>query len=277
MPGILYIVATPIGNLEDMTLRALRVLKEVDVIAAEDTRHTRLMLSHFQIGTPLTSYHEHNERTKAQQLVARLDRGENIALVSDAGTPAISDPGYRLVRAAVNAGVSVVPVPGPSALAAAISAGGLPSDEFVFVGFLPAKKGQRRSKLQELRDQRRSIVAYEAPHRVREALADIYDVLGDRALVLARELTKIHEEFLRGRVSEVIGQIAGREMRGEITLIIEGAAAEVRVPEEILGAEIEELQSAGMRVKEVAATLGEKYGHSKREIYRLILKRGRAD
>jgi 16S rRNA (cytidine1402-2'-O)-methyltransferase len=271
MPGVLYIVGTPIGNLEDITLRAIRTLKEANLIAAEDTRHTQILLKRFEIHTPLTSYHEHNERSKAPELVARLGRGENIALVSDAGTPAISDPGYRLVFAALQGGIRVVPIPGPSAVISALSASGLPSDGFLFAGFLPAKKQERRTKLQSLRNERHSIVFYEAPHRLREALDDMHLVFGDRRVVVARELTKVHEQFLRGRLSEVIGQVAAAEIRGEITVIIEGSSATQAVSTEELRKEIEQLQNNGMRLKEIAEVLGERYGYSKRDIYQLAL------
>jgi 16S rRNA (cytidine1402-2'-O)-methyltransferase len=271
MPGILYIVATPIGNLEDITLRAIRTLKEADVIAAEDTRHTQVLLKHFAINTPLTSFHEHNERAKTAQLVTRLERGESIALVSDAGTPAISDPGYRLVVAAIGAGIRVIPIAGPSALIAALSAAGLPTDGFDFRGFLPARKQERRSKLQELRDGRYTMVFYETPHRLQESLDDVREILGDRRMVLAREVTKLHEEFLRGRISEVIGEVSRRAIRGEMTLVIEGCSDSNAASEEALVDEIDKLKGEGMRIKEIAEIIGEKYGYSKREIYRLAL------
>jgi 16S rRNA (cytidine1402-2'-O)-methyltransferase len=274
MPGTLYIVATPIGNLEDITLRAIRTLKDADIIAAEDTRHTQTLLRHFTINTPLTSYHEHNERAKTNQLIARLERGESIALVSDAGTPAISDPGYRLVMEATRLGIRVVPIPGPSAVIAALSAGGLPTDGFNFRGFLPARKRERRSKLQELRVDRYSIVVYETPHRLKESLDDIREIFGDRRIVLARELTKIHEEFLRGRISEVIGEVSRREIRGEVTLIIEGCSDVNPPSEEALRDEIAKLKGEGMRVKDIAEMIGEKYGYSKREIYGLAMEQG---
>jgi 16S rRNA (cytidine1402-2'-O)-methyltransferase len=274
MPGTLYIVATPIGNLEDITLRALRILKDTDVIAAEDTRHTQTLLRHFAINTPLTSYHEHNERAKTVQLVARLERGESIALVSDAGTPGICDPGYRLVVEATRVGIRVVPIPGPSALIAALSASGLPTDGFNFRGFLPARKRERRSKLQELRVGRYSIVVYETPHRLKESLDDIREILGERRMVLAREVTKIHEEFLHGRISEVIAEITHREIRGEVTLIIEGSSDLQPPSEEALREEIVKLLADGLRVKEVAEVLGEKYGYSKRQIYGLAMEQG---
>ncbi len=274
MPGTLYIIATPIGNLEDITLRGIRILKDTDVIAAEDTRHTQTLLRHFAINTPLTSYHDQNERAKTVQLVARLERGESIALVSDAGTPGISDPGYRLVVEATRVGIRVVPIPGPSALIAALSASGLPTDGFNFRGFLPARKRERRSKLQELRVDRYSIVVYETPHRLKESLDDIREILGERRIVLAREVTKIHEEFLRGRISEVIAEIAHREIRGEVTLIIEGCSGLHPPSEEALREEIVKLLADGLRVKEVAEVLGEKYGYSKRQIYGLAMEQG---
>ena len=274
MPGILYIVATPIGNLEDITLRALRVLKEVDVIAAEDTRHTQILLNHHGIRTPLTSYHEHNERTKAQELVARLEQGQDIALVSDAGTPAISDPGFRLVVAAIHAAVRIIPIPGASALTAILSASGLATDRFIFEGFLPAKKKQRRERLQTLRDETRTLVFYEAPHRLRDALDDVHELLGNRETVLAREVSKVHEEFLRGPLSELICMLERQEIRGEVTLIISGSAGESRVNEDLLIAEIRELKGQGLRHKEVAEVLGEKFGYAKKEIYRLALALG---
>jgi 16S rRNA (cytidine1402-2'-O)-methyltransferase len=271
MPGTLYIVATPIGNLEDITLRALRVLREVDAVAAEDTRHTQILLNHYGIQTPLTSYHEHNERTKAEDLVKRLLQGADIALVSDAGTPAISDPGFRLVLQAVRAGIRIIPIPGASALTAVLSASGLPTDKIVFEGFLPAKKTQRRERLQRVRDERRTLIFYEAPHRVLETLDDVHALLGDREAVLAREVSKIHEEFLRGRVSELIRMLRRREIRGEITLVISGSAGEANVTEDQLKADIRELHMKGMRVKEIAEILGEKFGFPKKEIYRLAL------
>ena len=272
MAGVLYIVATPIGNLEDVTLRALRVLKEVDLIAAEDTRHTQKLLSHYDIRTPLTSYHEHNERTKARQLVERLLQGQNIALVTDAGVPAISDPGYRIIIEAISAGIQVTPIPGPSALTAVLSVSGLPTDRFVFEGFLPAKKKQRRDRLEALRGETRTLVCFEAPHRLLESLRDIHELLGDREVVVAREVSKVYEEFLRGLASEMIDKLAGREIRGELTLVIKGSAGESPISEALLSAEIRKLKGEGMRVKEIAELLSERYGYSKKEIYRLALE-----
>jgi 16S rRNA (cytidine1402-2'-O)-methyltransferase len=270
--GVLYIVATPIGNLEDVTLRALRVLKEVDLIAAEDTRHTQKLLGHYDIRTPLTSYHEHNERTKARPLVERLLQGQNIALVTDAGVPAISDPGYRIVVAAISAGIQVTPIPGPSALTAVLSASGLPTDRFVFEGFLPAKKKQRRDRLEALRGEKRTLVCFEAPHRLLESLRDIHELLGDREVVVAREVSKVYEEFLRGLAGELIDKLAGREIRGEVTLVIKGSAGESPISEALLSAEIRKLKGDGMRVKEIAEVLAKKHSLAKREVYRMALK-----
>ena len=272
MAGILYVVATPIGNLEDITLRALRVLKEVNLIAAEDTRHTQKLLSHYDIRTPLTSYHEHNEKTKARPLVERLLQGQNIALVTDAGVPTISDPGYRIIVEAIKAGIQVTPIPGPSALTAVLSACGLPTDRFIFEGFLPAKKKQRRDRLEALRGEMRTVVCFEAPHRLLESLRDIHELLGDREVVVAREVSKVYEEFLRGLAGELIDKLAGREIRGELTLVIKGSAGESPISEALLSAEIRKLKGEGMRVKEIAELLGERYGYSKKEIYRLALE-----
>ena len=218
----LYLVATPIGNLEDITLRALRILKEVDLIACEDTRQTLKLLSHYGIQTRLVSYHEHNEMTKASELVVDLEGGAKIALVTDAGMPGISDPGFRLIALAIRHHVPVVPIPGASAFLAALVASGLPTDSFRFSGFLPAKSGQRRKLLESVRESPRTQVFYEAPHRLLETLADLVELLGnDRHVVVAREVTKLHEEFLRGRAAEVLEQLKSRgDVKGEITLLI---------------------------------------------------------
>ncbi len=273
MGGVLYIVATPIGNLEDITLRALRVLKEVHLIAAEDTRHTRMLLDRYGITRPVTSYHEHNERTKAHALVERLKRGESIALVSDAGTPTLSDPGYRLVCEAIKAQVPVVPLPGPSAVTALLSVSGLATDRFVFEGFLPARKGQRRERLVRLREEKRTMVFYEAPHRLKESLGDLLEILGDREAVMGREITKIHEEFVRGRLSEIRARVESKEPRGEVALAVRGSEQESAPAEDLITAEIEQLRKKGLRVKEIAELLGEKFSCPKREIYRLALEK----
>ena len=279
MGGTLYIVATPIGNLEDITLRALRVLKEVDLIAAEDTRHTQGLLHHFGIRTPLTSYHEHNERTKARQLIERLKKGESIALVSDAGTPAISDPGYRLVLEAVQADVRIVPLPGASALTTVLSASGLPTDRFVFEGFLPSKQNERRQKLKALRAESRTLIFYEAPHRLKETLHDVQAIFGEREILLAREVTKVHEELLRGLTGELMRLLHDKEILGEVTLIIKGSSGENEISEDLLRAEIRALRAKGVRVKEIAELLGERYSIAKREVYTMALQmedRGKA-
>jgi 16S rRNA (cytidine1402-2'-O)-methyltransferase len=218
--GCLYLVGTPIGNLEDITLRALRILREADQIAAEDTRHTQKLLSHYEISRPMVSYHEHNEMTRAPELLISLEQGAKIALVSDAGTPLVSDPGYRLVTLCLRHQIPVVPIPGPSALLASLSASGLPNEEFLFVGFLPARSGERRRALERLRIEDRTIILYEAPHRVEECVADAQEILGDRPACLAREVTKLHEEFRRGKLSALAASLAERPARGEITLLI---------------------------------------------------------
>jgi 16S rRNA (cytidine1402-2'-O)-methyltransferase len=220
--GLIYIVSTPIGNREDITLRALRILKEVDLIAAEDTRHTGLLLRHYSIQKPLTSYFEGNELKKRDFILSKLKQGDRIALVSDAGTPGISDPGFRLIQLAIDNQIPVVPIPGPSAVIAALSVSGLPSDAFLFRGFLPHKMKKRKDLLKELEDARETLIFYESPHRISETLRDIYEVLGDREIVLTRELTKIYEEVLRGKVTEIQSQIGGRKLKGEISLLVSG-------------------------------------------------------
>ena len=224
MPGTLFIVATPIGNLEDLTPRALRVLGEVDLIACEDTRHTRGLLNRFGIKAKTISYHEHNERERAEELCKLLEAGSNIAIVSDAGTPLISDPGFRIVRAAIERGIQVIPIPGPAAFVAALIASGLPTDQFFFAGFLPARTTARRAMLAELRAIPATLVFYEAPHRIAATLKDALNVLGDRTAAVARELTKLHEEIARGSLSELAQRFStGAPARGEMVLIISGA------------------------------------------------------
>ncbi len=222
--GTLYIVATPIGNLEDITLRALRVLKEVELIAAEDTRHSRKLLSHFGISRPLTSYFDHNKEIKGNYLLEKLAEGASVALISDAGTPCISDPGYQLVRDAVAAGVRVVPIPGPSAAITALAASGLPTDRFAFEGFLPNRQGKRRDRLSLLRDERGVLIFYESPNRLVAALEDMTEILGEREAVVARELTKIYEEFVRGPLSRVAEKFRGEKVRGEVVILVAPAA-----------------------------------------------------
>lgn len=222
MSGTLYIVATPIGNLEDITLRAIRILKEVDLIACEDTRHTRILLNHYEIKTPATSYFEHNKLTKGDWLLGQIMEGKNIALVSDAGTPGISDPGYNLVVSAIEKGVSVIPVPGPSALAAAICAAGLPTDQIHFVGFLPMKEGKKRRLIESLNEVTATLVFYESPFRVKKTVRLLYEVLGERRAVLAHELTKIHESFLRGGLSKLSEEKYPIMEKGEWVILVEG-------------------------------------------------------
>ena len=220
--GTLYIVSTPIGNREDITLRALRILKEVDLIAAEDTRHTNLLLRHFGIQTPLTSYFEGNELKKKEFILSKLKHGNRVALVSDAGTPGISDPGFRLIQTAIENRITIIPIPGPSSVIAALSISGLPTDAFLFKGFLPHKSKRKRDLLKQLGEVRETLIVYESPHRLSETLNDILEIFGDREMVLTRELTKIYEEVIRGKISEIKDQIGGRKLKGEITLVISG-------------------------------------------------------
>jgi 16S rRNA (cytidine1402-2'-O)-methyltransferase len=243
--GCLYLVGTPIGNLEDITLRALRILREADQIAAEDTRHTQKLLQHYEIARPLVSYHEHNEMTRAPELLIALEQGANIALVSDAGMPLVSDPGHRLVALCLRHQIAVVPVPGPSALLAALSASGLPNEEFLFVGFLPQRSGERRRALERLRIEDRTIIFYEAPHRIANCVADALEILGDRPACLAREVTKLHEEFRRGKLSVIAVSLNERPARGEITLLVGPAE-----PGEA-GAQVDSTQNLSDRVEEL--------------------------
>src|SRR5579871_2167554 len=219
--GSLYVVATPIGNLEDITYRAVRVLKEADLIACEDTRHTAKLLHHYGIDKPTVSYHEHNEAARAEELAEKLAAGMNIAQVSDAGMPGISDPGYRVIKLAIERGVPVVPISGASAFVAALAGSGLPTDSFQFLGFLPARSGERRTLMESVRDAQQTTVVYEAPHRIAETMKDVVELLGaERPVVLARELTKVHEEFIRGSAGEVRQRVQQHELKGEMTLLI---------------------------------------------------------
>jgi len=270
--GCLYLVATPIGNLEDITLRALRILKEADQIACEDTRHTQRLLNHYHISKPLVSYHEHNEMTRAPELVLAIEQGQQIALVSDAGMPLVSDPGFRLVTLALRHHVLVIPVPGPAALLAALSASGLPSEEFLFAGFLPARSGERRRALERLRIEDRTIILYEAPHRIEETLADAHEILGDRPACLAREVTKLHEEFRRGTLSELIASLSDKPVRGEITLLIGAVPAEQRAAQhatsQSLADRVDELiRQAKLDRKEALKLAAKERGLTKRAAY----------
>jgi len=280
VPG-LYLVATPIGNLEDITLRALRVLKEADIIACEDTRHTQKLLNHYGIPARTTSYHEHNEMTRAPELVVELEQGARVALVTDAGMPNISDPGFRLISLAIRHHVPVVPVPGASAFLSALVASGLPTDAFRFSGFLPAKRGQRRQLLESIRESPRTQAFYEAPHRVKEAVADIVEVLGkDRHIVVAREVTKLHEEFLRGRAGEILDILKSRgEIKGEITLLIgkaeegesrvgTGAPARPSIRQRLQQIMTEEKLDEKTALKKLARELGISKSEAYREVQR---------
>ncbi len=272
MAGRLYVAATPIGNLEDITYRAVRVLGEADLIACEDTRQTRKLLDHYGIRKPTVSYHEHNEAERSAELAERLRGGETIALVSDAGVPLISDPGYRLVRAALECGIVVEPVPGASAVLAALSASGLATDAFHFGGFLPAKPGQRARALEDLADETATLVFYEAPHRILEALETVEQVLGPRPVVVARELTKIHEEFVRGSAAEVRAELAAREtIKGEITLLI-GKAAEPPPDTTPLDEAVADLVRAGTPRMDAIKQVARKRGLSKRDVYERLVR-----
>lgn len=267
--GTLYVVATPIGNLEDITLRALAVLKSVDLIAAEDTRQTRHLLTRHGIRRPLISYHEHNETGRTPGLVDRMRDGAAVALVSNAGTPGISDPGFRLVAAAAEAGVTVVPVPGPVAAAAALSAAGLPTDAFVFAGFLPRRAGKRLDLLKALSLEPRTLIVYESPRRLAGLLKEIQTVLGDRRAVLARELTKIHEEFIRGRLSEIVETLEQRvELKGECTLLVAGGTPPEPSSWETVRSEIRtELVGGTTSLAQIAKKAAGRHGLPRQAVY----------
>lgn len=272
--GTLYMVATPIGNLEDITLRAIRILKEVRLIAAEDTRHTRILLDRYQISTPLTSLYDQNEAKKSILLLARLQQGEDIAYVSDAGTPGISDPGYLLVRKAISCGIRVVPVPGPSAVIAALSVSGLPMDSFIFLGFLPAKPARRRSLLSFLKPEERTLVFFESPRRLLSSLKDIDELLGGREVVVSREMTKIYEEFLRGPAGTLSTGLKKEAIRGEVTLIVSGRtgeAAEYSDEDLLLCFEQVRQGEKELSVRDMADRIARETGVSRRRIYRLLL------
>ncbi|GAB4489725.1 MAG: 16S rRNA (cytidine(1402)-2'-O)-methyltransferase [Anaerolineales bacterium] len=271
--GTLYLVATPIGNLEDLSPRAVRILREARLIAAEDTRRTRALLTHFGIHAPLTSYFEHNKLAKLDKILAELALGD-VALVSDAGTPGINDPGYELVRAALDAGHAVSPVPGPSAPIAALAASGLPTDSFLYLGYLPRKKGERRETIAQMSNLRHTLVFFETPHRLLESLEDLESVLGDRQMCAAREISKVHEEFIRGRISQVRAHFTEAEPRGEFVLVVSGqSSAEVPVWErETLLAAIQKEKKAGKKARQIAAALTAPSGWPKRKIYALTLE-----
>lgn len=271
--GTLYVVGTPIGNLEDMTFRAVYVLRNVQTIAAEDTRHTGKLLQHFQVTTPQVSYHDHNRRSRHPELLRRLQQGNAIALVTDAGMPGISDPGYELVKACVEHDIPVVPIPGVTAVTTALSASGLSSDRFAFEGFLPAKSQERRNYLETIRTDPRTLVFYEAPHRLRSLLQDLMEILGDeRAIVLARELTKLHEQFWRGTLTEANEYYQTREPQGEFTVVVSGyEAIEPVLSESALKAELQYLLQQGLSRSQASRQLAQQTSLPRRQIYQLSL------
>lgn len=279
--GCLFIVATPIGNLEDITLRALRVLREADVIACEDTRQTMKLLSHFDISKRLVSYHEHNEITRAPEIVIELEQGAKVALVSDAGTPAISDPGFRLVSLCLRHGILVVPIPGPSAFVAALAASGMPIEEFTFAGFLPSRPTARRKALRALANEPRTVALYEAPHRLLDSLEDALEILGNRPAVIAREVTKAFEEFQRGHIEDLVEGVRKKAPRGEVTLLIgpadgqvihpnhNGNGAQVTAP---LSHRVEEImKERGIDRKSALKIAARERGITRREAYKQLL------
>lgn len=275
MPGTLYLVATPIGNLQDISLRALETLRTVDLIACEDTRHTRKLLTHFRISNSLTSYHEHNEQERSDELADRLVRGENIAIVSDAGTPGICDPSFRIVERAHEIGAKVIPIPGAVAFVNAVVASGIATDSIFFGGFLPSKKGERQRRLNQIKDIPATLVFYETPHRLLKSLADCVEILGDRKAAVARELTKLHEETVTGTLAGIEAQFAGKTVKGEIVLVIErssdkpGPIAEAGAS--TLEKRVEELENEGVDPKTALKKAAKECGLSKSEAYRLIL------
>ncbi|HEY4424128.1 MAG TPA: 16S rRNA (cytidine(1402)-2'-O)-methyltransferase [Pyrinomonadaceae bacterium] len=273
MPGTLYLVATPIGNLADITHRALQVLSDVDLIACEDTRHTHKLLNHYGIGTKTISYHEHNEQQRAAELIARLKQGTNIAVVSDAGTPSISDPGFRLVRAAIENEIVVVPVPGPSALITALIAAGLPTDEFFFAGFLPSRTSARRIRLTELQSIPGTLIFYEAPHRLAATLADAHEILGEREAVVARELTKLHEEIRRGLLSKLAADYTEKmDIRGEIVVLIDRHVLDLPMNQATsVSTLVEQFERDGLDHRAALKKAARELGLSRAEAYRKLL------
>ncbi|HDP69800.1 MAG TPA: 16S rRNA (cytidine(1402)-2'-O)-methyltransferase [Actinobacteria bacterium] len=265
--GKLLICATPIGNLNDVTLRVLETLKEVNFIAAEDTRHTRKLLSHYGIKAKIISYREQNEKTKSKELLLELEKGARIALVSDAGMPGLSDPGYRLIKLCIEGDIEVEVLPGPSAAISALVASGLPTDSFIFQGFLPQKKGERRKILEELADNRRTLIFYESPHRIESFLGELLEIIGDRKMVLAREITKKFEEFIRGNVSEVLSSIKANKIKGEIVVVVKGGKNKPEFDDETIRHKVKELMDHDFTKKEAIQTLAKELGISKRTVY----------
>ncbi len=272
--GVLYIVATPIGNLEDISLRAIRILKEVDLIAAEDTRHTKKLLNKHEIATPLISLHEHNEKEKSSLVISKISSGMNVAYVSDAGTPCISDPGYYLISLAQIQNIRIIPIPGASAVITALSASGFSADNFVFYGFLPARENKRRKFLESLINEKKTIVFYESPQRLSDSLQDMYDILGDRRIAVARELTKIFEEIIRGNISELIEKIGKNKVKGEITLILQGGHnAPVNFSDDEISKKLLALtKNKKISLRDAVAEVVNDTGLSKKRIYDLAVK-----
>jgi 16S rRNA (cytidine1402-2'-O)-methyltransferase len=272
MTGTLYVVATPLGNLEDMTLRAIRILREVDLIAAEDTRHSRKLLAHFEIHTRLVSYYDQSERRRAPQMVAQLQAGKNIALISDAGTPGVADPGYHLVQAALAIDANVVPIPGASAVSTIVSVAGVPVERFVFEGFVPARAGARLEFYRALRDEPRAVVCFEAGRRLIASLSDLETALGARQIVVGRELTKMFEDIRRGEVSALRATMEGEPVRGEVTLVIAPADAPPEADsEDVMRDALMELRTQGLTLKDSARRLADEHGWSRRTVYQLGL------
>jgi 16S rRNA (cytidine1402-2'-O)-methyltransferase len=272
--GTLYVVATPIGNMDDITLRAIKVLDQVDFIAAEDTRHTGKLLKYHNIKSHLISCHEHNEKERTPLLIERIESGSSIALVSDAGTPTVSDPGYMLLQSAVEKGIRVIPIPGASAGVAALSISGLPTDSFIFIGFPAKKKAKRLKQLQDLADEKKTLIFYENPGRILTFMENLADVMGDRYGVLCREMTKLHEEFLRGRLSELIDSLSHRpSVKGECTLLVKGCEERKEVSTGVIRAELTEaLDKKGGKISKVSRIVAQKYGLSKNKVYEEALK-----
>lgn len=274
--GILYVVATPIGNLDDITFRAVKILESVDFIAAEDTRNTSRLLSHLGISSRLVSCHDHNENIRADFIIDEIRSGKNVALVSDAGTPLVSDPGYRVVEAAASKGIRIVPVPGASSVLAALSASGLPVDKFLFMGFPPRQKGKRRSFLEEASRLSFTTIYFESPHRILDFLKDAMEVLGDRNAVLAREITKTYEEFIRGKISDLMESLLDMEsIRGEFVLIVEGESIQnesMSVDEADLDSEIKRLLDEGAKTSGIAKLLSDRFGMNRQEVYQKVLE-----
>ena len=277
--GILYICGTPIGNLEDITLRVLKILKKVNLIATEDTRHTKKLLNHYQINTRVTSYYEYNKLKKAPYLVEILKNGQDIALVSDAGMPGISDPGYELINLVLKNNIKIIPVPGVSALITALVISGLPTDKFVFEGFLPRKIKERKKYFKSIENEERTVIFYETPHRLKKALKDMLEILGDRKVVIARELTKLYEEIIRGKLSQVLTEISTKEVKGEITLIVQGgikkkenSSTDFLIKECIIEEYLKKLKNQGYSNKEIIKITQEKLNIPKNLIYKKLLE-----